>query len=63
MRVVSSLIGEYSSNMPYGSKVMLDYPMRKTMGQIDNQGKFLRRVDCCERGLVCKNYNSIKANM
>jgi len=44
--------GIYSSNMPYGSKVTLDYPMRKTLVQIDNQGEFPRRVGCCERGLV-----------
>jgi len=38
--------------MPYGSKVKWDYPMRKTLGQIGNQGKFPRRVSCCEQGLV-----------
>jgi len=38
MRVVSSLVGEHSSNMPYGLKVTLNCPMRKTLGQIGNQG-------------------------
>jgi len=52
MCVVSSLIGEYSSNVPDGLRVTLDCPMRKTRGQIGNQWKFPRIVGCCERGLV-----------